>query len=157
MSSPVTVRQARVEDAEGFRRLLVGFTGYADKVPWDDYLARYSARVDDPTWCLIVAEDQSGELIGYAVAQDFTPNLRATFTVGRVDDLWVDPERRRGGTGRALMEAVFDWARSRPQPMVLDWQSTPEAVAFYEAMGFEADRVGDQAEYPAFCLDLRTR
>ncbi|WP_255475116.1 hypothetical protein [Glutamicibacter sp. JC586] len=39
--------------------------------------------------------------------------------------------------------------------MILDWQATPESVAFYESLGFEPDFVGDFPEYPGFTLDLR--
>ena len=39
--------------------------------------------------------------------------------------------------------------------MILDWQATPESVSFYEALGFEADFVGDFPECPGFTLDLR--
>jgi GNAT superfamily N-acetyltransferase len=73
-----------------------------------------------------------------------------------VHDLFVDPDARRTGTGKALMDFIFDWARARPQPMILDWQASPAAVAFYEALGFAADHVGDFPDYPGFTLDLRT-
>ena len=54
------------------------------------------------------------------------------------------------------MDHIFGWARARPHAMVLDWQASPSAVAFYEALGFPADRVGDFPDYPGFTLDLRT-
>ena len=56
-----------------------------------------------------------------------------------------------------LMGSVTAWCLRRPAPMILDWQARAEAVPFYEALGFVADRVGDNAEYPAFSLDLRER
>jgi len=148
------VRPATLADASSLRHLLVGFTAYADEVDVDVYARRLAERVDDPTWCIVVAEDGDA-LIGYAVARDHGANLRCTFTTGRLDDLYVAPQQRRGGVGRALVEAVCAWARSRPEPMILDWQATAAAVPFYERLGFEADRVGDLAQYPAFCLDLR--
>ncbi|NYE71565.1 hypothetical protein [Microlunatus parietis] len=42
-----------------------------------------------------------------------------------------------------------------PEPMILHWQASREAVAFYESLGLEADRVGDYPRYPGFSLDLR--
>jgi len=96
-----------------------------------------------------------GRLIGYGLAQDFGPGLRTTYTTGRVHDLYVEPDTRLGGTGRTLMDFIFDWSRTRPQPMILDWQASPSAIGFYEALGFTADRVGDFPVYPGFTLDHR--
>ncbi|MEO7586506.1 MAG: hypothetical protein ABIS84_00605 [Arachnia sp.] len=39
--------------------------------------------------------------------------------------------------------------------MILDWQGATGGADFYEAIGYTADRVGDQAEFPVFTLDLR--
>ncbi|SKB90573.1 hypothetical protein SAMN05660473_02970 [Arthrobacter sp. 49Tsu3.1M3] len=63
---------------------------------------------------------------------------------------------RLAGTGRALMDFIFDWSRVRPQPMILDWQASPSAIDFYEALGFHPDRVGDFPEYPGFTLVHRS-
>lgn len=100
------IRPARPKDAQQLRSLLTGFTSYAADVDESDYLNRFLARVDDPTWCLVVAEDDGG-LIGYAIAQDFGRNLGCRFTTGRVDDLYVDPAQRRHGVGEALMHGAL--------------------------------------------------
>ena len=151
----VAVRPAGPQDAAEVRRLSVSFTPNAGNVPLEDFHSRFASVVSDATWCVAVAHSH-GRLLGYGLAQDFGPGLRATFTTGRVHDLFVDPDARRTGTGKALMDFIFGWARARPQPMVLDWQASPTAVAFYEALGFAADRVGDFPDCPGFTLDLRT-
>jgi GNAT superfamily N-acetyltransferase len=82
-----------------------------------------------------------GRLLGYGLAQDFGlaqdigPGLRTTLTTGRVHDLYVDPEARRLGAGKAIMVFILAWSIARPQPMILDWQASPSAVGFYEALG----------------------
>ena len=69
--------------------------------------------------------------------------------------LWI---LTRAGPARAklLWTISSDGRGPGPSAMVLDWQASPSAVAFYEALGFSADRVGDFPDYPCFTLDLRT-
>lgn len=150
----LSVRPGAEEDAGEVRRLSIAFTPAARDVPQQDFDSRYANVLSDGAWCVAVAQSGS-RLLGYGLAQDFGPGLRTTFTTGRVHDLYVDPEARRLGAGKALMDFIFDWARLRPQPMILDWQASPSAVGFYEALGFPADRVGDYPDYPGFTLDLR--
>lgn len=152
--SKLTVRPAAPEDAGEVRRLSIAFTPGARDVPQQDFDSRYASAVSDDTWCIAVAQSDS-RLLGYALAQDFGPGLRTTFTTGRVHDLYVDPEVRRLGAGKSLMNFIFSWSRNRPQPMILDWQARPSAVDFYEALGFRADHVGDFPDHPGFTLDLR--
>lgn len=152
--SAVDVRRATATDEADFRRVCIGFDeGMAD-LPAEVFHRRFQTLSERSDYCLPMAV-MDGEAVGYALAQDYGPNLRLRFTIGRVHDLFVTPEVRRLGIGRLLMEHVFTWARSRPETMILHWQASPGAVAFYEAMGLEADRVGDYAEYPGFSLDLR--
>lgn len=150
----LTVRPATPADAGEVRRLSIAFTPGARNMPQQHFESRYADVVSDANWCVAVARSD-GRLLGYGLAQDFGPGLRTTFTTGRVHDLYVDPAARGSGAGKALMDFIFNWAKSRPQPMVLDWQASPSAVAFYEALGFRADRVGDYPDYPGFTLDLR--
>jgi RimJ/RimL family protein N-acetyltransferase len=52
--------------------------------------------------------------------------------------MWVAPEHRRAGAGRALIHAAAHWARVRAfETLVLDVRETQGgARAFYEALGF---------------------
>lgn len=155
MSDTVTVRRARPGDFAEVRRLSIGFTPSAAHVPEDEVRARFLAILADPRYFLAVAEAGGGALAGYLYALDLGPGLRTDFTVGRVDDVYVDPEARRHGVGRALMEAAFAWARANPLPMILDWSASPDAVEFYVRLGFTPDYESDTATFPEFTLDLR--
>lgn len=53
--------------------------------------------------------------------------------------MWVAPDHRRSGTGRALVQAVVAWAREAGfQTLVLDVaDENTSAIAFYERLGFQ--------------------
>ncbi|PJJ43368.1 ribosomal protein S18 acetylase RimI-like enzyme [Glutamicibacter mysorens] len=148
-----SIRRARYADAAEIYRLARLFTpglGLAAA----DFDENFQSLIKDPNWFICVAGSSYG-LTGYAAAQDYGRGLRTTFTVGRMHDLFVEPAGRRTGIGKELVEEVFHWARRRPFPMILDWQATPESIAFYESFGMEADFIGDFPECPGFSLDLR--
>ena len=57
--------------------------------------------------------------------------------IGRVRHLYVDPEYRRRGYARSLTQAIK--AAGKAQFRVLRLRTrNPEAVRFYESLGFEA-------------------
>lgn len=156
MPATIVVRPARSGDAAAVRALAEAFTPQTANLAVEEFRARFEELARKPDWCLPVARLE-GCVVGYALAQDLGPGLRARFTTGRIHDLYVDPAARTIGAGTALVGQVFDWARSRPQEMILDWQASPSAVGFYERLGFAPDRTGDFAEFPGFTLDLRGR
>lgn len=53
--------------------------------------------------------------------------------------LWVNPERRRQGIGRALMEAVEEWAREQSLLQLRLWVTDTNAAAkaLYISSGFD--------------------
>lgn len=148
-----SIRHARSGDVAEIYRLACLFTPGL-KLTADDFDQNFQSLISDPNWLICVAESGGG-LAGYAAAQDYGRGLRTSFTVGRLHDLFVEPVARRAGTGKELVEEVFHWASRRPVPMILDWQATPESIAFYESFGLEADFVGDFPGCPGFSLDLR--
>ncbi|KUM29274.1 MULTISPECIES: GNAT family N-acetyltransferase [unclassified Arthrobacter] len=151
--SDTIIRAAEASDAAEFHELARLFTpGLATTLR--GFEPNFLTLLQNPNWHLAVAVEQDS-LSGYVAAQDYGRGLRGAFSVGRIHDLFVAPGSRRSGTGRALVESAFAWARQRPAPMILDWQATPESVAFYESLGFKPDFVGDFPEYPGFTLDLR--
>ncbi|PQZ93718.1 GNAT family N-acetyltransferase [Arthrobacter sp. MYb227] len=150
----VEIRVATAEDAAALFDLANMFTpGLETSV--SEFEAHFRSLLKGSSWLVAVAED-GGRLTGYVAAQDYGRGLRGSFTVGRIHDLFVDPNARESGIGRSLVKFAFEWAKARPLPMILDWQATPGSVSFYESLGFEADRVGDFPEYPGFTLDLRS-
>lgn len=67
---------------------------------------------------------------------------------GRVGGMWVEPSWRRQGFGRALLEAVFAWARQRRLKRLGLWAPThsPAATALYRQAGF--NEIGNRRPLP---------
>ena len=143
-------RPAVAADEDAVRRLATAF----DPRTEDGFEERYARILGRDDWALLVACDGPA-LVGYALAQDYGPGLRRAFGVGRMHDLYVDPAYRRRGAGRLLVQSVVAWCRTRPAPMILDWQSRLDAAPFYDALGLTGDTTGDTATYPAYSIDLR--
>jgi GNAT superfamily N-acetyltransferase len=111
----------------------------------------FAELVTDPRWVAFGYDD--GVLLGYAVVQDYGTHLRAGRRhQGRLHDLYVLPEKRRTGVGRALMVAVADWASGRVRH--LEWQAHHERSApFYEALGYRGMPC-PQPDYPTFDIEF---
>ena len=56
-----------------------------------------------------------------------------------ISDLWVDPEARRRGIGRALVDASLAWVRQRGvvRVSVRVAVANAEGQAFWRALGFD--------------------
>ena len=110
-----TIREAQSLDEAGLVSLYEWlFAPPGAKPPqWDagratDALAEAIAAPDS---AVFVADD-GGALVGLCTAYLELNSVR----YGRrcwVEDLAVDPERRSGGVGGALLDAASDWARER--------------------------------------------
>jgi len=108
----MTIRDVRPDDEAIWRDL------------WAGYLAFYGAtlpdRVTDATWLRIVSNDptfqaivaeRAAEVIGFAVLvlHDFTWSDKPA---GLLHDLFVRPEMRGGGAGRAIIQHLVDKGNS---------------------------------------------
>ncbi|MDR2255890.1 MAG: GNAT family N-acetyltransferase [Arthrobacter sp.] len=148
------VRRATRGDLAAVRSLCLEYQGDGPALGDDVFARRYTTLQASSHHLLLLAE-LDGIPVGYALAQDYGPGLREDFSVGRFHDLYVSHSARRAGVGQKLVNAVAAWAATRGA-FILDWQASPGAVAFYERLGYEADRRGDFADYPGFCVDTRT-
>lgn len=66
----------------------------------------------------------------------------------QIISMWVDPSFRRAGVGKALIDAVMNWAWSRDvlELKLMVTSVNQGAIAFYERMGFKM--TGETAVYP---------
>ncbi|MBA3471703.1 MAG: GNAT family N-acetyltransferase [Rubrobacter sp.] len=86
---------------------------------------------------LAARAEPGGASVGVAVLA-FRINVSAGASFASVEDLYVRPEARGRGAGRALIEAVEARCRARGVSYV-EVQTDDEAAAFYEACGYEPE------------------
>jgi GNAT superfamily N-acetyltransferase len=129
---PVSVRQARHDDAADLTRLTLqlGYSRSLEEIRAS--LARVLARADER---VLVAE-LDGVVAGcvHAVIADYLDVERYVHIAGLV----VDAGARRGGVGRALMAWVEEWARQEGCGAVRLSSSSTRTAAhrFYERIGY---------------------
>jgi GNAT superfamily N-acetyltransferase len=111
VSDAVTIREITPEDEAAWRELWAGYLAFYETSLPDAVTDATWQRIigDDPTFQAIVAE-RDGEVIGFAntVLHDFTWSDRPA---GLLHDLFVRPEVRGGGVGRALIDHVIAQGR----------------------------------------------
>jgi GNAT superfamily N-acetyltransferase len=81
---------------------------------WDERRATVALRqaIDSHDCVVLVAEDDSGELVGFATGYQDMHSVRFGYRAW-VEDLAVDPGRRSEGVGKAILDAAKAWARER--------------------------------------------
>ena len=78
---------------------------------------------------LVRVAELGGEVVGFAVL------FRLAHGACELDGLFVEPERMGSGVGRALVEDAAQTARERGATRI-EVVANPEAVGFYERVGF---------------------
>ncbi|MBR3076628.1 MAG: GNAT family N-acetyltransferase [Oscillospiraceae bacterium] len=98
----------------------------------------------DPDQKILVAEED-GQLCGFAVLHQIrrpeTPFMYERRFLD-VDEFGVAPAFRRRGVGRALIDRAKAWAKEQGfDRLELNmWEFNRDALAFYEAVGFQTYR-----------------
>jgi ribosomal protein S18 acetylase RimI-like enzyme len=136
------VRPAGSSDLDAVSNLIAEFRDWWGKSePSGQAIRATAARLleDDRTEFLL-AFDDDGEAVGVCQLR-----YRLSVWTGSYDcwleDLYVTDSARRGGHGRALVEAGFESARARGcRRIELDVNEQNEnALAFYELLGFTTE------------------
>jgi GNAT superfamily N-acetyltransferase len=132
------IRPAGEADAPVLFDLILELAEYeklADKVSGDPKVLRRSLFEEKAAEALLL-ETSDGEAVGYAI---FFTNF-STFECRSgiwLEDVYVRPEHRRGGIGRAVMEHLARLAHERGhirlEWVALDWNEP--ALNFYEGLG----------------------
>ena len=101
--------------------------------------ARQASHGVDRTW--LIAEREAGA-VGLVQGRRRRPGTLLVFS------MWVDPDARRLGVGRMLVDALEDWARGWDATATILWVlgANASAVEFYRNLGFDVIRGGQDAE-----------
>lgn len=136
----VEIREARPDDV-GLLIALIGeladYEKLSDQVRATDELLDRALFGDPPSAEALIAE-RDGEPVGYALYFSTFSTFLAIQGIW-LEDLYVRPEHRKGGTGRALLAAVAAKLRERGGERLewsaLDWNTS--AIDFYRGIGAE--------------------
>lgn len=132
------VRRAREADGPAFLALVEALARYERlEPPAKDARERLLADAfgPRPRFTLLVGEDR-GIVAAYAILVETYSSFLARPTL-YIEDVFVDPARRRAGLGRAMMQAIAKEALGRGchriEGVVLAWNES--AQDFYRATG----------------------
>jgi ribosomal protein S18 acetylase RimI-like enzyme len=131
-----TARVATPPDAIHIGRLLDQFNReYEQPTPGPEAVAKRCAE-------LIAADDMTALLVGQgpeglAVVR-FRPSIWSDGPEAYLEELYVIPELRGNGLGRALLDAVLELSRERGVSYIALGTSTDDtaAIGLYESAGF---------------------
>lgn len=129
------IRPATDADAAEIGALIRELADYEDlahEVEWNIDQLRDALFGVDPVAHVLIAETDEGAVAGFAL---WFPTF-STF-LGRagiwLEDLFVRPEHRGGGYGKALLAELRAMTDGRVEWAVLDWNTS--AIDFYHALG----------------------
>lgn len=134
------IRPLRGPDITAFLDLIQSLADY-EQLPGPDAEARERLARDavaETPWFRVLLAETDGEIIGYAVYM-FTYSTFLARPTLYVEDIFILPEKRRNGAGRAFMqklarEAIYQGC-GRMEWHVLDWNNS--AQEFYRSLGAE--------------------
>jgi len=138
---PLAVRPSRIEDAESVGRMARAFADYLRGLG-DDTDFRFDAEAfrrdgfgPNPAFAGLIAE-QDGKAVGY-LHYHFGYDADAAARMIHIVDLWVEPQARGLGAGRALMREAARIGREKDATLLFWAVYKPNRLAagFYERLG----------------------
>lgn len=136
---PFAIRRATVDDAAtilGFIRALAAYEREPDAVETTEDVLRAQLAMQPPPFECLIAESASAGPLGFALFCHNYSTWRGSRGVW-LEDLFVPPENRGRGVGKALLAAVaavaVERGCKRMEWAVLDWNQL--AIDFYRSLG----------------------
>ena len=142
----VQIRQAVYEDAEGIAYVHVNSwrTTYKGVVS-DDYLNGLTTETRKKNWqknfhtinsCVFVAEDEHGEIVGFASGGPEQTHHHKYYRTGEVYAIYLLESYQRKGIGKQLIKAILDHLDDLGLEQLLIWALKDNSYRlFYEQIG----------------------
>jgi ribosomal protein S18 acetylase RimI-like enzyme len=149
--SGVIIRRVEPRDEEAVARLWQALSDYHVRldrrlsVPTGGAAEQYATRLleqrDDPSTRAFVAE-VDGRVVGYLLGAviDLQSDLFEYVDTGFIADIYIDPDYRRQGIARRLVDVINGWFVDEGVRHV-EWQAAvanADAIRFWEALGGRA-------------------
>jgi GNAT superfamily N-acetyltransferase len=141
MAAGVDVSPVREEELDELLPLIAAYQRFYEVDEIDNDRNRFFFRrfiAPSPDGQLLAARDEGAVILGYACLYWHFSSLQATETV-LMNDLYVAPEARGRGIGRALIEASAAVAREHGAAW-LEWATAPDnhtAQRLYDSLTTE--------------------
>lgn len=144
----VIIRPVNKGDADALGEMWLDLVAYHQKLTPDlpgparggehRYVRRILERLDDPYTCALVAE-VDGQVVGFILGMviDLMPDIFDQRPSGFLADIYVEPQMRRHGVGRSLVNALVDWFRQCGIHS-FEWHvasNNPAGIAFWRSVG----------------------
>ncbi len=144
----ITIRPMTEDDADAIADMWLALVAYHQ--PLDPalpsaapggqhrYVRRLLDRMDDPFTCALVAEDD-GHVMGFVLGMvvDLMQDIFTQEMGGFLADIYVEPDYRKRGVGRALVNGLRDWFRQK-KINSFEWHVAalnPTGIAFWRSVG----------------------
>ena len=142
MPDKLELRLVAASDKQRWRELMKSYAEFYKVEVDDKALAatwKWIEDTEEEFWCTLAA-DNAGEVVGFTQYQLMHRSLSGS-RVCYLSDLYVEPAIRGGGVGRALIDHVFQFARSNDIPNVrwLTQDYNTAARKLYDTYGEKSD------------------
>lgn len=158
----IVIRRVTSDDSDTIAEMWLALVAYHQTLDPDlpgpalggehRYVRRLIDRLDDPFMCSLIAE-VDGRAAGYILGMvvDLMPDIFDQRPGGFLADIYVEPDLRRHGVGRALVDSLRAWFREQGVQH-FDWHVAARNIAgqaFWRSVGGREVMVRMHAEVEA--------
>lgn len=104
----------------------------------------YMKSLMDPDKLVLIAEDDQKKPLGYIIASSVNKWRYRKVKTGELENMYVVPISRRQGVGRALIDSVKQWLKTKgvDRMYVSAYFNNIQAIVFYQSNGFACWETG---------------